>query len=176
MDCSPPVSSAHGILQARILKCVAISSFKGSSLVTQKIKNLPAMRETQTWSLDREATLKGMATRSSILAWRISWTEEPAECSPQDGKESDMTEQLTLFTFMSIESAMLSNHLILCCPLLLPSIFPRKERFIFFNIKLYFINKKWIDQQRNISKYIYIYIYMTLYFYVPFTPKWWSGW
>ena len=35
------------------------------------------------------------------------------------------------------------------------------------NIQLYFINKKLIDQQRNISKYIYI----TLYFYVPFTPK-----
>ena len=103
------------------------------------LKNLPAMRETQIWSLDQEDTLeRGMATHSSILAWRISWTEEPADCSPQDGKESDMTERLTLFTFMSIESTMLPNHLILCCPLLLlPSIFPRKERFIFFLISNY---------------------------------------
>ena len=34
----------------------------------------------------------GMATPSSILAWRISWTEEPGGCNPQGHKESDMTE------------------------------------------------------------------------------------
>ena len=38
---------------------------------------------------------KEMATHSSILAWRIPWTEEPGELySPQGRKESDMTEQL----------------------------------------------------------------------------------
>ena len=36
------------------------------------VKNVPAMLETRLWSLE-----KGMATHSSILAWRISWTEEP---------------------------------------------------------------------------------------------------
>ena len=42
------------------------------------VKNLPAMWETQVWSLGREDPLeKGMATHSSILAWRIPWTEEP---------------------------------------------------------------------------------------------------
>ena len=42
------------------------------------IKNLPAVRETQVRSLGREDSLeKGMATHSSILAWRIPWTEEP---------------------------------------------------------------------------------------------------
>ena len=45
MDCSLPVS--FGILQAGILQWVAISSFKGSALVAQTVKNLPAMRETQ---------------------------------------------------------------------------------------------------------------------------------
>ena len=41
-------------------------------------KNLPAMRETQIWSLGWEDPLeKGMATHSSILVWRIPWTEEP---------------------------------------------------------------------------------------------------
>ena len=41
------------------------------------IKNLPAMQETQVQSLGQEDPLeKGMATYSSILAWRISWTEE----------------------------------------------------------------------------------------------------
>ena len=42
------------------------------------VKNLPAMKETQLQSLDWEDPLEeGMATHSNILAWRISWTEEP---------------------------------------------------------------------------------------------------
>ena len=42
------------------------------------VKNLPAMQETQVRSLGWEYPLeKGMATHSSILTWRISWTEEP---------------------------------------------------------------------------------------------------
>ena len=42
------------------------------------VKNLPAMKETQVRSLGGEDPLeKEMATRSSILAWRIPWTEEP---------------------------------------------------------------------------------------------------
>ena len=49
-----------------------------ASLVAQTAKNLPAMQETQVWSLGWEDPLeKGMATRSSILAWRIPCTEEP---------------------------------------------------------------------------------------------------
>ena len=48
-----------------------------TSLVAQMIKNLPAMRETQVWSLGWEDPLEdGMATHFSILAWRIPWTEE----------------------------------------------------------------------------------------------------
>ena len=47
-------------------------------LVAQTIKSLPAMQETQVWSLDLEDPLEsGMATHSGILAWRIPWTEEP---------------------------------------------------------------------------------------------------
>ena len=43
-------------------------------------KNLPAMQETQVQSLGWEDALeKGMATHSSILAWRIPWTEEPGK-------------------------------------------------------------------------------------------------
>ena len=45
--------------------------------MAQTVKNLPAMQETQVPSLGREDPLeKGMATHSSILAWRIPWTEE----------------------------------------------------------------------------------------------------
>ena len=44
----------------------------------QTVKNPPAMQETQVRSLGREDPLEeGMATHSSILAWRIPWTEEP---------------------------------------------------------------------------------------------------
>ena len=50
----------------------------GASLVAQTIKNLPAMQETGVRYLSWEAPLEeGMATHSSILAWRIPWTEEP---------------------------------------------------------------------------------------------------
>ena len=46
--------------------------------MAQTVKNLPAMQETQVQSLGREDPLeKGMAIHSSILAWRIPWTEEP---------------------------------------------------------------------------------------------------
>ena len=50
-----------------------------ASPVAQMVKNLPAMWETQVQSLDQEDPLeKRMATHSSILAWRIPWTEEPS--------------------------------------------------------------------------------------------------
>ena len=46
--------------------------------MAQMVKNLPAVLETQVRSLGRGRGLeKGMAIHSSILAWRIPWTEEP---------------------------------------------------------------------------------------------------
>ena len=49
-----------------------------ASLVAQLVENLPAMQETWIRFLGREDPLeKGMATHSSILAWRFLWTEEP---------------------------------------------------------------------------------------------------
>ena len=49
-----------------------------SQAMAQMVKNLPAMQETQIQSLGQEDPLeKGMATLSSILAWRTLWTEEP---------------------------------------------------------------------------------------------------
>ena len=63
------------------------------------VKNLPSVQESQVQYLGREDPLeKGMAKHSSILAWRIPWTEEPSGLHTVHGaaKESDMTEQLTL--------------------------------------------------------------------------------
>ena len=65
--------------------------------VAQIVKNLPAMWETQVQSLGQEDLLeKGMATHSSILVWRIPWTEEPRKLySPWGHKELNMTAQQT---------------------------------------------------------------------------------
>ena len=64
--------------------------------MAQTVKNLPAMQETWVRFLGWEDPLeKGMATHSSILAWRIPWTREPGRLQSMDHKESDRTEQLT---------------------------------------------------------------------------------
>ena len=68
MDCI-----AHGVTKSR----TRLSDF-GSFPVAQTVKNLPAMQETRVQLLGGEDPLeKGTATHSSILAWRIPWTEEP---------------------------------------------------------------------------------------------------
>ena len=52
--------------------------------MTQLVKNLSVMQETWVQSLDMEDPLeKGMTTHSSILAWRIPWTEEPGGLKSQ---------------------------------------------------------------------------------------------
>ena len=59
------------------LEEMAVSFFE-ASLVAQMVKNPPAMQETQVQPLGQEDTLeRGTAAYSSILAWRIPWTEEP---------------------------------------------------------------------------------------------------
>ena len=70
-----------------------------ASLVAQRLKHLPAMWETLVRSLDQEYPLeKEMATHSSILAWRIPWTEELGGLQFTGRKESDTTEQLHFLT------------------------------------------------------------------------------
>ena len=72
-----------------------------ASQVVLVVKNLPAVQEI--WemcvqSLGWEDLLgEEMATSSSILAWRIAWTEEPGGLQSMGHKESDMTEGLTVF-------------------------------------------------------------------------------
>ena len=65
-----------------------------AALVAQT-KNVPAMQETQVRSLGHKDPLeKEMATHSSILAWRIPWTEEPGRLQ-SIGSESDMLKRLS---------------------------------------------------------------------------------
>ena len=122
--------------------------FPGGSVV----KNLPAMQEMQGPSLGWEDPLeKEMATHSSILAWRIPWTEESGRGAPVLGlsKVSESVQSLShvrlfatplaatcqaslsitnswnLLKLMSFPLVMPFNHLIVCHPLLLPlAIFP----------------------------------------------------
>ena len=70
------------------------SDYAFASLLTQMVKNLPAMQETWVHSLSEKDPLeKGRATHSSILLWRIPWREEPGQLQSSGvRKESDRTE------------------------------------------------------------------------------------
>ena len=61
--------------------------YSQASLMAQTVKNLPAMQETWVRSLGREDPLeKEMETHSSILAWRILWTEEPGRLQSMESQ------------------------------------------------------------------------------------------
>ena len=81
------------------------------SMVAQMVKNLPVMPETWVQCLGLEDPLeKEMATHSSILAWRIAWTEEPGGLQPWGHRESDRTER-RIFSL----SCFHGQHLLLRC-------------------------------------------------------------
>ena len=61
--------------------------------MAKTVKNMPAMQETWVQSLGQEDPLeKGMATHSSILAWRIPWTEEPGRQAIVHGVTKSQTQ------------------------------------------------------------------------------------
>ena len=101
--------------------------------MAQEVKNLPAMQEIQVQSLGQEYPLKkGMDTHSSNLAWSIVVVIQSLSCvqlfvSPRTAARQvslSFPISQSLLKFMPTELVMLSNHLILCCPLLfLSSIF-----------------------------------------------------
>ena len=65
--------------------------------MAQRVKNLPAIQKTesQVRSLGRgDPPEEGMATHSSVLAWRIPWTEEPGGLHSMGHNESDTTEAI----------------------------------------------------------------------------------
>ena len=74
------------LLQCFILELILAQS----SLVAQRVKNLPAMEETWVQSLGQEDLLeKGMATHFSILAWKIPWTQEPGGLQSMESQRVD---------------------------------------------------------------------------------------
>ena len=65
-----------------------------ASQVARQLRIRLPVQEMQGWSLGQEDPLEEeMATHSSILAWKIPWTEEPGRLQSMGCKESDMTEQ-----------------------------------------------------------------------------------
>ena len=84
------MASMRGI--KRVLVCSVIK--REDFPAAQTVKNPPVMQETRAQSLGQEEALeKGMATHSSILAWRSPWTEKPGRLQFV-GLQRDMTGQL----------------------------------------------------------------------------------
>ena len=68
-------------------------------LVAQSVKNLSAIKETRVWALDQaDALEKEMATHSSILAWKISWTEEPGRLQLFPGRQQEQLNEYKIIT------------------------------------------------------------------------------
>ena len=120
-DCSPPGSSVCGILQVRILEWVAFPSSGGSS--PPRDRTLVFLSSALaggffTNSITSGQVRSGQLSRSVVSDSAAPWT---VACQAS----LSITNSWSLLRLMSIESVMPSNHLILCCPLLLlPSIFP----------------------------------------------------
>ena len=75
-----------------------------ASLVAQLVKNLPAMPETWIWSLGWEDPLeKRTAIHSSILTWRIPWTEEPGRLQSMGSQKVEHDWATFTFTFFQRE-------------------------------------------------------------------------
>ena len=75
-----------------IIRKLVKPTYNGASLVAQLVKNWPAVPETWVRSLGREDTLeKEMATHSSMLVWKISWTEKPGGLQSMGSQRVGMT-------------------------------------------------------------------------------------
>ena len=77
------IMKALGRSGNQLVKTILQLNMPRASLVAQRLKRLPPMQETRVRSLGWEGPLeKEMVTHSSILAWRIPWTEETGGLQP----------------------------------------------------------------------------------------------
>ena len=124
MDYSPPDSSVCGVLQARALECVAMLSSRGIASTQEANLRLLSLLHWQAYSLPLVPPGKAhvMYQFSSVAQSCLTLCDSMATARQASLPIANSRDLLKL---MSIESVMLSNHLILCHPLLfLPSIFP----------------------------------------------------
>ena len=97
---TPWTAALQASLSFTISQSLSIESVMLS--IAQMVKNPFAMQKTWVWSLGSEDPLeKEMATHSSILAWRIPWTEEPGWLKSMVYKELDVTEWLSTHVSVS---------------------------------------------------------------------------
>ena len=121
MDCSPPGSSVHGIFWARILEWVAISFSRGSSQPRDQIWvsfGRQSLYHCVTWEAPIEETVTVVQSLNHVRLSATPWTA---------ARQASLSFSISqsLLKLMPVVSMMPSNHLILCCPLLLQSsIFP----------------------------------------------------
>ena len=118
--CASPWTIVHGILQARILEWVAVPFSRGSSQTKGSNPGLPHCR----WILYQ---LSHQGSPTSLIQSVQSLSRVQLFATPWAAAHQaslSITNYRSLLKLMSIESVMPSNHLILCHPLLPPSIFP----------------------------------------------------
>ena len=95
-----------------ILELLCVYPYVWVSLVAQTVKNLPAMRETQIWSLGWENPLeKGMVTHSSIPGWRIPWMEEPGRLQSTGWQRAGHDWATNTFTYFILVSTSFQSAL-----------------------------------------------------------------
>ena len=117
IDCRLPDSSVHGIFQARILEWVAIPFSRGSSRPRD---------QTQVSCISRQI-LYHVNSSPKSHQFQFSHSVISNSASPRTAAlqaSLSITNSQSLLKLLSIELVMPSNHLTLCCSLLLPSIFP----------------------------------------------------
>ena len=126
MDCSPPGSSVHGILRARIMECIAMPSLLQGIFPTQGSN--PRLLCLLHW---QESSLLPAPPWKPHLVYQFSRSVMSDSLRPHGCKASlSITNSQSLLKLVSIELVMPSNHLILCHPLLLlPSILPNIRIF-----------------------------------------------
>ena len=124
MDCSPPGSSEYGILQARILECVVMLSYRGPPW--------PRDRTLVSWIAGRFFTAESpekpsvnLAVVQSLSCVRLFVTPWIAACQ----SSPSITISWILLKLISIESVMPSNHPIHYCPILLSGCFLISQLF-----------------------------------------------
>ena len=119
MGCSPPGSIVHEIFQARILQWVAISYSRGSSKPRDwtQVSCVSCIGRQILYHCIIWEAVNSVQSFSHVQLFVTPWT---VACQAS----MSITNSWSLLKRMSTELVMPSNHIILCCPLLLPSIFP----------------------------------------------------